>query len=101
MFFFVFFFDAAYSKKDSIEKKKEKICTEKPATCFWNFVISCVTSRIFNQVENVYAIMLRQKRPNEENKTLNIPISLFFSKASRETKFDFLNFEIRPPRSSM
>ena len=80
---------------------KEMICTEKPATCFWNFVISFVTSRILNQVGRVYDIMLQQKRPNEENKTLSIPISLLFSKASREMKFDFLKFEIRPPRSSM
>ena len=57
---------------------KEKICTEKPATCFWNFVISFVTSRILNQVGSVYDIMLRQKRPNEENKTEHSNFITFF-----------------------
>ena len=43
-------------------------------TYFWNFFISFVTTRLFNQTGRVCDIM--QKYSDEGNKTLNISISL-------------------------
>ena len=92
-----FVFDAAYSKKDAIEKKEGKICTEKPAICLWNFIISFVTYRPLNQVGRVCDIVLWQKRPNEENNTWNIPISLLFRRVlGKREKSGILHLQ-KPP----
>ena len=67
-------------------------------TYFWNFFISLVTTRLFNQTGRVCDIM--QKYSDEGNKTLNIPISLLLIRvlgfSTKREKWGILHLQ-KPP----